>query len=214
MIKQISGELAEARIAARFAEAKARHAESVRERAEEQALVAMKKAKDAQVLVRQTITRDSIAQAQDERQREQIEGELEKVQAQLAEKDREIAELKKHLATQLANLEDAEKALGTAGATAARPLRIAWAMCAAMAALLVGHAVRAFVPPVQELLADAASQLLAMGTAKVVGTVGGAGAVLVLLVIWFAGFKGKGAWVTATALLGAVCAGVGGLFLP
>ncbi len=213
MIRDLAKDLTDARIAARFAEAKAKHAENVRERAEEQALVALKRAKDAQVLVRQAITRGSLEQAHEEKEREHVEEQLEGAQLQLAAKDKEMAELRKRLETQAAMLVEAEAALNRGASGTERPLRIAMSVISALTGLIVGHAVRAFVPGTAEKFADAADRLLALGTPKVAGVGGGAALVLVLLVTWFAAFPGKTAWMVVSAILTLVCAAAGGLFL-
>ena len=109
-----------------------------------------------------------------------------------------------------ANLEEAERALGgaasTVSATAARPFRIAVGFLSATGAALAGHALRAFVPSLAARLAETAERLLESGVPRVVGGAVGAGVVLALLMVWLAGFKAKGAWLTVT-VLGAVLAG-------
>lgn len=210
MVRELAHEVEEARIAARFAEAKAKHAEQARDRAEEQALMAMRRAKEAQVLVRQTVTRESLSAAVEEQEREQLEAALAQVQQNLEEKDREIEELREQVRRQAKSSKETQATLVAHGA---RLERVMFALCLAVAGALAGPALRALVPSTQARLDEAVIWSTQRGVAAAAGALVVAGTAVFVLLLWVSRRGSRTPYLLASAVFAALAFGAGALFL-
>jgi len=213
IVRDAAHQLEEARIAARFAEAKAKHAEQARERAEEQALMAMKREKEARVLVRQTVTRESLTAAVDEQEREHLETQIAQSQQQLEEKERELETLRQQLKALQHNLENAEGALSTVAARGSRMDRMLTAISVATAFVMGGQAVRVWLPTLTPKLDAIAIWSVQRGVGVAAGALGAVGLVLLVVIGWLAGRTSRLPYLAGTIVLAVVAGAAGAVYL-
>lgn len=213
MLRDSARALEEARIAARFAETKAKHADQARERAEEQVILAQKREKEARVLVRQTVTRESLTAAVDEQEREQLEAAVAQAQQQLEEAQREIEALRKQLKALQHSYEASENALGTVAARGSRIERVLTAIAVAAAFAMGGQAVRLWLPQVGTKLDDVALWSMRFGVGVAAGVLGVAGVLLLVLTAWLAGRTSRVPYLLGTLALAALAGAGGAVYL-
>ncbi len=212
-MRSVARQAEDARITARFAEAKAKHAEHARERAEEQALLALKKAKEAQAMARQTVVRGSLAAAVDEQEREALEGEIKQLRTELEERLKELDALRTQLEAERSELEQARLALERSAARSQRMERMVLAISLTIGAALLGHALRIFVPGAPAWLEEAGIWSVRAGAGAAAGVVGGLGLALMAISAWLAGRPARGPFIAAVAPLVLLALAAGAVYL-
>ncbi|MBI2930539.1 MAG: hypothetical protein HYY16_02715 [Planctomycetes bacterium] len=210
MLRELALQLDEARIAARFAEAKARHAEQAKERAEEEALRAVRRAKEVQVLVHQTAQREAVAQ---EEEREQLESEVRRLQTLLDEREKEIGGLREQLEMQGRLSARAEEERSRRAGDLRASGSLAWAHLTWIVALLAGYATRTWVPGAEGRVDAVSARLSSVRLDLLAAVVGGVVVTLWVACLILARRRGRKLFVWVTAMMAVLLFGFAAVYL-